>query len=271
MLIEELGAIVGVQFHNGKGEPLQNAPKALLHRRLSASQDGHPLAPARRHVDQLQAMPILAQCALSSMMHQVGLEVSGLAGVPRDAFHRHLLSQLVRAFGPFARCLRSRRVMVASLICPNCCSTSAVNCTLPKRARCWAVSANTGVSRSAHTESRLSHTSRITCSTATPYVRLRAVVRFLRARLPACKSRSRLLRCRPVTCSISLSKRLRSARLACWYTCFLCCKYFRRSFTVIGSSIGSAMVALPSVPFLFEGSIPALVTFYMREHALLLT
>ncbi len=42
-----------------------------------------------RHIHELDAMPIQAEAALATMMHQIHLEVPWFADIPSDAPHGH--------------------------------------------------------------------------------------------------------------------------------------------------------------------------------------
>jgi hypothetical protein len=102
VLVEELGAIIWMQFEEGKRDALQDPPEAAFHCRLPSPQDRYPLTPACRDIDQLDGMPILACGTLPCMMHQVHLFMSRLSGVPGNAFHGHSFPDLVGSLWPFA-------------------------------------------------------------------------------------------------------------------------------------------------------------------------
>ena len=108
----------------------------------------------------------------------------------------------------------SIRCTVARLMVANCSSSSGVRWHSPNCAKCRAVGSNAGVSRSAQMWSRLSHTVATMLRTASPYRRPRCRRRGWRSSEAPFSSRTRLLRCSPVTCSISVNSAPRPARSA---------------------------------------------------------
>src|SRR6266566_1278322 len=101
VLIEEFRTIIRMQFLHPKGQPLQNPTEAAFHCLLRSSQNRHPLAPSRCHIDQLQGMRIDALRTVSSMMDQIDLEMARLRRLPRDASHGDWLAHLVGPLWPF--------------------------------------------------------------------------------------------------------------------------------------------------------------------------
>ena len=100
MPVEELRAIIGMQFFDGKGQPLDHLLKGFAHRLVAASREHHPFTPASRHIDQLQGMSVFAQRALAAMMHQIDLEMPWFTRLPRNASHRHTFGHLIGSSWP---------------------------------------------------------------------------------------------------------------------------------------------------------------------------
>ena len=95
MVIEALGAIIGGQCFDGKGDPLQDVAKACFHRLRSFAQQGHPLPPASGRIHHWSGKGVDPLAVLSTMLDQIDFEVARLPRVPGNALHRHGLADLI--------------------------------------------------------------------------------------------------------------------------------------------------------------------------------
>lgn len=120
----------------------------------------------------MKGMHIDAFCAFSCVMDQIDLEMSRLGSLPRDTCGGNGLANLIGAFWPLLRQALFATAVLAQQpghagfadTWASWSRSALLKWTQPKCARCSAVASSTGVSRSAHTSSRLSQTTRITCS-----------------------------------------------------------------------------------------------------------
>src|SRR5260370_31772749 len=101
MLIEELTAIIGMQFLDGEGQALQDMCKAPFHGALSTSEHGGALAPASSHINKLDGMAMQPPCIFAAVIDQVHLEVARLGQVPGKAPHRHPFGGGIGSAVPF--------------------------------------------------------------------------------------------------------------------------------------------------------------------------
>ena len=92
MGIEELAAIVGVQFQHEKGQSLQDALKSVFHDHVAAAQLGHPLAPGGGDLHQLERMNVIPGRRGPAVMHEIDFKMARRGFVPGDTFHRHVLA-----------------------------------------------------------------------------------------------------------------------------------------------------------------------------------
>jgi hypothetical protein len=113
MIIEELRPIIEMQLFDRERQPLKHLLEGHFHRLIASSQEHHALTPAGGHIDQLQRVPILSCRALSSMMHQIRLEVSWISRIPGNTSHRHAFGHLIGAVWSFARQTRFARTVLA--------------------------------------------------------------------------------------------------------------------------------------------------------------
>src|SRR2546421_8297065 len=103
VIMKELGPIIRMQLFDRKGQPLEHLRKGAFHRQLPSSQEHHALTPPSGHIDQLQGIAILSRGALSSMMHQIGLEMAWIGRIPGNASHRYSFGHLIGSMWTFAR------------------------------------------------------------------------------------------------------------------------------------------------------------------------
>jgi len=83
--IEELEAVVGVEFQDGERQAGQETLERVLHDQETAAQDGDPFAPAGGHIDQLERVGVLASGGGATMVDQVDFEMAGIGQVPGQA------------------------------------------------------------------------------------------------------------------------------------------------------------------------------------------
>jgi hypothetical protein len=128
MIVQEFTAIVRMQFADREREPRENAPKAALHRALTAPKHGHAFAPAGGHVDHLERVDVVAARLGTAMMHQVDLKMAWHGFVPGDCPHGNAAHHAISLFGAAARQARrtwmkrvSRRWTLATLMWCNPC------------------------------------------------------------------------------------------------------------------------------------------------------
>src|SRR5262249_40879637 len=76
MVIEEFGAIIGMQFFHRKRQALQDAAEPALHRLLAFAQDGYPLTPASCHIYHLQRKGVDAIAAFPTVLDQVNFKMA---------------------------------------------------------------------------------------------------------------------------------------------------------------------------------------------------
>src|SRR5216684_5951568 len=100
MVIEELAAIIGMQFLHWERQARQDALKAAFHGLLASSEHRSALTPARGHIDELDGMTMHPRCTFAAVIDQVDLEVSWFQ-YPRQCdpsaplWWRHWLARLL--------------------------------------------------------------------------------------------------------------------------------------------------------------------------------
>jgi len=101
--IEELAAIVGVQFQHGEGQSLQDALKSVFHDPVAAAQHGPPLAPGGGDIHPLDRMNVIPGRRGPVVMHEIDFKMARRGFVPGDTFHWHVSRDPVGAFRPTPR------------------------------------------------------------------------------------------------------------------------------------------------------------------------
>jgi len=79
LVVQELAAIIGMQFAHGEREVCQNAPNAAFHRPLTAPEHSHAFAPAGRHINHLERVDVVALRLRTTVMHQIDFKMPGVA------------------------------------------------------------------------------------------------------------------------------------------------------------------------------------------------
>src|SRR5713226_4731731 len=117
MVIEELTAIIRMQFLERERQALQKVLKAAFHRSLSASQHRRALTPARGPIDELDGMTMHPCRTFAAVIDQIDLEVPWFAHIPRNATHRHPLGGGIGSLGSFLGQAPHLRAMLAQNAC----------------------------------------------------------------------------------------------------------------------------------------------------------
>src|SRR5258708_1311384 len=117
MVIEELAAIIGMQFLHWERQARQDALKAAFHGLLASSEHRSALTPARGHIDELDGMTMPPRCTFAAVIDQVHLEVSWFANIPGNATHRHPFGGGIGALGSFLGQAPHLRAMLAQHAC----------------------------------------------------------------------------------------------------------------------------------------------------------